>query len=80
MNILDFLNTLENTLGSLTISGKDNVDKLMGCFLAIDRIKAEIKAQINAQQENLQDNQEEGEVDGRQIDIPTSCGTDDLHG
>ncbi len=57
MDILSFLNTLENTLCNLEVRGRDNIDRLMGCFIAIDNMKQAI----------LKD----GEENGRQSDIGT---------
>ena len=62
MDILKFLNTLENTLENITVNGRKNLDRLMGCFIAIDEMRSAIMSEQNA------NNQEDGDEDGRQVD------------
>lgn len=70
MNILDFLNALENTLNELSITGRDNMDKLMGCFIAIDRLRESLRQPAES------DTNKGGEMDGRQADIATAESND----
>ena len=67
MNILDFLNKLENTLEEIEVKGRNNHDRLMGCFIAIDQLR---QALLNATKD--------GEENGRQTDIPTDGSNDSI--
>lgn len=64
MDIINFLNMLENTLSDISVKGKDNVDKLMGCFIAIDRTRAQLI--------------KESEENGRQVDNGTESSESSL--
>lgn len=61
MSLLEFLNTLENTLNELEVKGKKNINYLYGCFVAIEDARKSI----------LSVPEDGGEVDGRQTDIGT---------
>lgn len=41
----DFLHTLLNSLNCIEVKGKDNLDTLLGCMLAIERKIAEIETE-----------------------------------
>ena len=58
MDIIQFLDTLANTLEQIEVKGRENHNRLMGCFIAIDQMKYAIS-------------KKDGEGDGRQVDIPT---------
>ena len=40
----EFLGTLLNSLGSIEVRGRDNLDTLLGCMLAVERMIAELEA------------------------------------
>jgi hypothetical protein len=42
MNFVEFLTTLENTLNEVSVCGKNNVDKLSACFIAIEEMRNSI--------------------------------------
>ena len=72
MGLLDFLNTLENTLESIEVKGKHNIDAMAGCFMAIEQMRDSFCAM--AQKELMKPNG--GEEVGRQSDIGTDTGND----
>lgn len=47
----DFLTTLYNSLNSIEVKGKDNLDTLLGCLMAIEQQIAKITAEESAETE-----------------------------
>lgn len=68
MDILGFLNRMEFTLNDIEVKGRDNLDKLYACMLAIDQMRQEIAMSANAEN-NTAPNKDGEEQDGRQADI-----------
>ena len=62
--MIAILNTLSHTLGQIRVSGRDDLDRMLGCLLAIDRLKEMVKQQGD------------DDVNGRQVNIGTECGND----
>lgn len=62
MDFMEFLNVLENTLEKIEVRGRANINRMMGCFQAIDRQRAYVA--------------QGGEVDGRQTDIGVDPSND----
>ena len=68
MSFVEFLTTLENTLESINICGKDNIDRMNACFIAIDEMRNSIiqMAQKHKEEETPVDTStgDGGEKDG----------------
>lgn len=66
MDFLGFLNRMEITLNDIEVKGRDNIDKLYACMLAIDQMRQAIAMSAN---DNTAPNKDGEEQDGRQADI-----------
>ena len=77
MSIFEFLNTLESTLNTIEVKGKDNLNSLFSCLMAIDEYRNTLKSQIEEQmkQEVEQKPEDGGDEVGRQSDIGTESGS-----
>ena len=62
MDILRFLDILENTLNSIDVKGRDNLNRMVGCLMAIDKMREAMRKEETA--------------NGRQSDIGTDGGND----
>ena len=51
MDILEFLNTLIATLDEITVKGKDNLDKLLGCIISAENMRGTIKNGLEPKEE-----------------------------
>lgn len=58
----DKLIAIAATLNTITVQGRDNLDRLLGCMQMIERIVTEMDA---AKEEERNNSIEEGEEDGR---------------
>ena len=65
MNLFVFLNKLENTLNDIDVKGKENISKLMGCFLAIEELRQAILSTKDGEKE-----------DGGQVNTGTDTSSD----
>jgi len=63
MDWLSFLNAMENTLNEIEVKGKQNMDYLVGCFIAIDKAREIVIQQSQG-----------GEENGEQADSATPTG------
>lgn len=70
MNIIGMLDQLANSLGQIEIKGRENIDIMLGCMIAIDQIKA-VFTEFMQPTEEAVEKPEVGEEDGRQTDIVT---------
>lgn len=43
--MIDFLKTLLRSLGSIEVKGRENMDLLLGCIIAVERMIAKIEAE-----------------------------------
>lgn len=43
--MIEFLDTLEMTLNQIEVKGKNNIDYMLGCFVAIEKMKKALIAQ-----------------------------------
>lgn len=66
MDYLQFLNTLENTLERMSVRGRDDAERIVGIFNAIDQQRQMIISSMN----------KGGEESGRQVDKRTDSGND----
>lgn len=69
MNIIAMLDQLANSLGQIEIKGRDNIDIMLGCMIAIDRIKSVISEYMQPTKEAVEKPEVGEDEDGRQTDI-----------
>ena len=75
MNIFDFLNTLEMTLNTIEVRGKENLEALYSSLMAIDEYRKSLAAQMKQQiNEEIRQPEDGGDELGRQSDIGTESG------
>ena len=53
MDWLTFLNALENTLNQIEVKGKENLDCMYGCFIAIDKARQTVLAEQKPPEEAI---------------------------
>ena len=51
----EFLQTLLVSLNNLTVKGKDNIDILLGCMMAVEKAIAQLDAPELAQENEVED-------------------------
>ena len=81
MGIFEFLDTLERTLNTIEVKGKENLDALYSSLMAIDSYRQSVKdAMLQAAKQQAEAEKEETPVDGggevgRQSDIGTESSS-----
>lgn len=53
-NLATTLTNIANTLNCVEVKGRDNMNRLLGCILTIDRIISELKERPEAESETEQ--------------------------
>ena len=76
MNIIGMLDQLANSLEQIEIKGRDNIDIMLGCMIAIDKIKSVISEYMQPTKEAVE-KPKVGEDDGRQTDIGVNTSDTD---
>ena len=69
MNLMEFLNKMENSLNSIEVKGEDNINLLLGCLIAIKEARLALYSMIPPEKESEPQ-------DGRQSDIGAVTSND----
>lgn len=75
MGFLEFLNVMENTLNTIEVKGRQNINSLYACLNAIDEMRSSIVASMREEMAKKQDVPVGGDEVGRQSDIGTESGS-----
>jgi len=77
MNIIGMLDQLANSLEQIEIKGRDNIDIMLGCMIAIDKIKSVISEYMQPTKETVEKPEVGEDEDGRQTDIGINTSNTD---
>ena len=69
MSFFQFLDALENTLDSIEVKGKENVERLLGCLNAIDDMRNSLYRSMEQEVAKKTEPVNGGDEVGRQSDI-----------